>query len=254
MALADHMREFRARLLRSALVLVIAFGIAIAYYSQLFHLLIAPYNDARSMLGANKSSLPVINGIAGAFLLQLKICSLAALITTSPYWLFQIWAFIVPGLHAHERKWTRVFGVFGAPLFLLGATIGYLVLPKGLEALISFNPQGVQNLVDIDTYLNFAVRMLLAFGVAFEIPLFVVMLSLAGVVSGAALKRSRPWIVVGAFIFSAIAAPSPDPFSMLALAIPLTALFMGSEVIARLIDRRRAKQASQLSDDEASPL
>jgi sec-independent protein translocase protein TatC len=108
--------------------------------------------------------------------------------------------------------------------------------------------------VDISSYLTFVVKMLLAFGFAFVVPLFVVMLNLAGVVSGRALAKQRPWIVVGAFTFAAFAAPSPDPFSMLFLAIPLTALFMVSEVVARTVDRRRAKAEPQWSDDEASPL
>lgn len=256
MALGDHFRELRARLLRSALVIVIAFALALSFYSRLFELLLDPYNQARALLGASqRDSMPVINGIAGAFVLELRICALAAILVTSPFWLYQIWAFIVPGLHANERRWTRIFATFGGPLFLIGAVIGYLVLPRGLEALISFNPHGVQNLVDISTYLNFAMRMMFAFGVAFEIPLFVVMLSLAGVVTGKQLGHYRPWIVTGAFIFAAVAAPSPDPFSMMALAIPLTGLFLCSELIARFVDRRRAKKAPDaVSDDEASPL
>lgn len=255
MALMDHFRELRARVLRVALVLLIAFIVAFVYYNNLFDLLLHPYNEARQRLAADhKQSLPVISGVAGAISLQFKLCGLAAVVVTSPYWLYQIWAFIVPGLHANERRWTRVFAGFAGPMFMLGVVTGYLVLPKGLDALISFTPHGVESLVDISSYLTFVVKMLLAFGVAFVIPLFVVMLNLAGVISGQALARQRPWIVVGAFTFAAFAAPSPDPFSMLFLALPLTALFMVSEVIARTVDRRRARVKPQWSDDEASPL
>lgn len=255
MALIDHFRELRARILRVGVVLLVAFIVAFVYYNDLFELLLHPYNEARAVLAADhKQSMPVIQGVAGAISLQFKLCGLAAVIVTSPYWLYQIWAFIVPGLHANERHWTRLFAAFAGPMFLIGVTTGYLVLPKGLDALISFTPHGVQSLVDISSYLTFVVKMLLAFGVAFVIPLFVVMLNLAGVVSGSALAKQRPWIVVGAFTFAAFAAPSPDPLSMLLLALPLTALFMVSEVIARTVDRRRGRAKPQWSDDEASPL
>ena len=255
MALMDHFRELRARVLRVGVIMLIAFIVAFVYYNRLFELLLHPYNEARATLAADhKQSLPVISGVAGAISLQFKLCGLAAIVVTSPYWLYQVWAFIVPGLHANERRWTRVFAGFAGPMFLLGVVTGYLVLPKGLDALISFTPHGVESLVDISSYLTFVVKMLLAFGFAFVVPLFVVMLNLAGVVSGQALARQRPWIVVGAFTFAAFAAPSPDPFSMLFLALPLTARFMVSEVIARTVDRRRANAKPQWSDDEASPL
>jgi len=255
MALIDHFRELRARLLRVALLMVIVFVVAFVYYSHLFELLLHPYNEARGILAKNhKESAPIITGVSGALSLQFKLCGLAAVVVTAPYWLYQIWAFIVPGLHSNERRWTRVFATVAGPMFLIGVATGYWVLPKGLEALISFTPKNVQNFVDISAYLTFVVKMLLAFGIAFEIPLFVVMLNLAGVVSGRALARQRPWIVVGAFTFAAFASPAPDPLSMLLLALPLTALFLVSEVIARLVDRRRASKKPQWSDDEASPL
>jgi len=255
MALIDHFRELRARILRVGVLMLIAFIVAFVYYSHLFELLLHPYNDARAILAKDhKNSLPIITGVGGALSLQFKLCGLAAVVVTSPYWLYQLWAFILPGLHQNERRWTRIFATVAGPMFLIGVATGYWVLPKGLEALISFTPKNVQNLVDISAYLTFVVKMLLAFGVAFEIPLFVVMLNLAGVISGKALARQRPWIVVGAFTFAAFASPAPDPLSMLLLAVPLTALFLLSEVIARLVDRRRAKAAPQWSDDEASPL
>lgn len=255
MALIDHFRELRARLLRVGVVMLVAFIVAFIYYSHLFELLLHPYKEAQHILARDgKSTAPIIQGVSGALSLQFKLCGLAAVIVTSPYWLYQLWAFIVPGLHANERRWTRVFAAIAGPMFLVGVATGYWVLPKGLEALISFTPKHVQSFIEISAYLTFVVKMLLAFGVAFEIPLFVVMLNLAGVVSGRALARQRPWIVVGAFTFAAFASPAPDPLSMLLLAVPLTALFLVSEVIARIVDRRRAKAKPQWADDEASPL
>ena len=257
MALGDHLRELRARILRVAVVLVVATVLAFLFYDQLFSLVLAPYQNARAALKGQVDTKPVINGAGGPLLLNLKLCAMAGLVATSPYWLFQIWRFVVPGLHPHERKWTRAFAAVAGPLFLSGVAVGYYVLPKGLQVLIGFTPQKLQSLVDFGEYFSFFTRMLLVFGVAFEVPLFVVLLNLAGVVSGRALGRHRPWIVLGAFVFAAVATPSTDPFSMLMLALPMTALFGVSEVIARLLDRRRGRDRpayDQLDDEEVSPL
>src|SRR6476620_8851821 len=255
MALADHLRELRARLLRVVLVLVIAVIVALFFYDQLLSLVIDPYNQAVAAIKPGTKTLATINGVGGPLLLQLKLSGVAALVLTSPYWLLQIWAFIVPGLHPHEKHWTRLFAAVAGPLFILGVCVGYYVLPKGLEVLIGFTPADLTNLVDFGEYFSFMTRMLLVFGVAFEIPLFVVMLNLAGVVSGRALGRYRPWIIVGTFVFAAVATPSTDPFSMLMLAVPMTLLFFVSEVIARVVDRRRGRVSyAGLADDEVSPL
>ena len=260
MALADHLRELRARLLRISVFLTVGIVVAWFFYDQLFALIYEPYKQAQVTLqGEGVDSKPVLTGVANPLLLQLKLCALATVVVGSPFWLYQIWAFIVPGLHPHERRWTRVFATVAGPLFIAGVAVGYYVLPKGLEVLIGFTPASIQNLVEFGDYFRFLTRMLLVFGIAFEIPLFVVMLSLAGVVSGKALGNYRPWIIVGTFVFAAVATPSTDPFSMLMLAIPMTILFLVSEVIARVIDRRRAKRAAAdgltgFDDDQASPL
>ena len=260
MALADHLRELRARVLRVTVFLTIGIVVAWFYYDQLFALIYEPYKQAQDMLkGQGVSSKPVLTGVANPFLLQLKLCALATVVVGSPYWLYQIWAFVVPGLHPHERRWTRVFATVAGPLFIAGVAVGYYVLPKGLQVLIGFTPAPIQNLVEFGDYFRFLTRMLLVFGIAFEIPLYVVMLSLTGVVSGKALGTYRPWIIVGTFVFAAVATPSTDPFSMLMLAIPMTILFLISEGVARVIDRRRGRRAAaeglgDLSDDEISPL
>jgi sec-independent protein translocase protein TatC len=256
MALADHFRELRARLMRSLLVFLVLLVIAFFFYDRLLDLIMSPYNDARVALGEKVTTRPVISGATGPFMLNLKLCAVAALVGSAPYWLYQIWAFILPGLHAKEKRWTRVFVAVAGPLFLLGVAIGYYVLPKGLEVLIGFTPSGVENLVEFGDYFTFLTRMLLVFGIAFEIPLFVILLNLAGVISGRSLGQHRAWIIVGTFVFAAVATPSTDPISMLFLAVPMTLLFVLSEVIARLIDHRRgrAAEAGALDDDTASPL
>jgi len=255
MALADHLRELRARLLRVVLVLIVAVVVALFFYDQLLAFVYDPYRQAASQLDAGTRTIATINGVGGPLLLQLKLSGLAAVVLTSPYWLYQVWAFIVPGLHPNERRWTRLFAAVAGPLFIVGVAVGYYVLPKGLEVLIGFTPVDLTNLVDFGEYFSFMTRMLLVFGVAFEIPLFVVLLNLAGVVSGRTLGQYRPWIVIGTFVFAAVATPSTDPFSMLMLAIPMTALFMVSEMVARLVDRRRRRVSfAGLADDEASDI
>ena len=255
MALTDHLRELRARLMRSVLALAVALAVALFFYDQIFEVIYRPYAIAREQLEGQVQTTPVISGAGGGLLLQLKMCGVAAVIATSPYWLLQIWGFIVPGLHAHERKWTRFFVMVAGPLFIVGVAVGYYVLPKGLEVLIGFVPAKLQSLVDFGDYFSFFSRMLLVFGVAFEIPLFVLLLNLAGVVSGRTLGKYRPWIIVGTFVFAAVATPSTDPFSMLMLALPMVLLFMVSEVVARLMDRRRGRMSLDgLDDDEASDI
>ncbi|WP_341231101.1 twin-arginine translocase subunit TatC [Nocardioides salarius] len=255
MALSDHLRELRARVLKVALTLVLAVAVSLFFFDQLFDLVLGPYNSAREKLG-DEVTFPSTSGAGGGLLLYLKLCGFAALVATSPVWLYQIWAFILPGLHAHERKWTRVFAAIAGPLFLGGILLGYLTLPKGLEILIGFNPEGIVNIVEFSEYLQFFTRTLLVFGIAFEIPVFVVLLNLAGVVSGASLGKHRPWVVIGIFIFAAIATPSADPFTMTFMAVPMVLLFFVAEIIARFNDRRRAKRKinAGLSPDEASPL
>lgn len=256
MALADHLRELRARVLRVTVILLVAIVVAFFFYDQLFSLILHPYNEARRMLNHRVVTKPVINGVTDPFMIQLKICGVAAFIGTSPYWLYQIWAFILPGLHPRERRWTRIFVAAAGPLFAIGVAIGYFVLPKGLQVLIGFTPVNLTNLVPFTSYFSFMVRMLLVFGLAFEIPLFVVLLNLAGVLSGATLAKYRSWIIVGVFVFAAVATPSTDPFSMTMLAVPMTLLFLASEMIARVSDRRRGRGVPSyglIDDEEQSP-
>lgn len=255
MALADHLRELRARLLRSVTVFLVVFVAALFFYDQLLDLVLGPYTDAVAALGGDVESNAYIKGAAGPLLLQLKLSGLAGVVISSPYWLYQIWGFIVPGLHTHEKRWSKIFMAVAGPLFALGVATGYYVLPKGLEVLIGFTPDRLENLVEFGEYFSFFTRMLLIFGISFEIPLFVVLLNLAGVVSAKSLAEHRAWIILGTFVFAAVATPSTDPFSMIMLAAPMTLLFFASELIARFTDRRRRRrEGPELADDEATPL
>jgi sec-independent protein translocase protein TatC len=255
MPLSDHLRELRARILRVVLTIVAALVVALFFFDPLYDFVYGPYKHAQDVLPKG-SSIATTSGAGGGLMLYLKLCGFAAVIGTSPVWLYQIWAFIMPGLHPREKRWTYTFLAVAVPLFAVGLVLGFVTLPKGLEVLIGLNPDGVVNLVDFNEYLQFFTRTLLVFGLAFEIPVFVVMLNLAGVVSGKTLGRYRAWIVIGIFVFAAVATPSTDPFTMTFMAVPMVILYFISEVIARTHDRRRQARNpfADLDPDEVSPL
>lgn len=255
MALADHFRELRARVLRAGTVFVLVLVGALFFFDPLFDLVYGPWQEAVSRLPED-TTMGVTSGPGGGLMLYLKLCGFASLLLTAPYWLYQVWAFVLPGLHPHERRWTRIFTAAAGPLFLAGVVLGYVTLPKAIEVLVGLNPPGVTNIQDFSEYLQFFSRTLLVFGLAFEIPVFVVLLNMAGVVKGKSLAAHRPWIIVGIFVFAAVATPSADPFTMTFMAVPMVLLYFISEAIARWNDRRRARTGinAGLADDELSPI
>lgn len=256
MALSDHLRELRARILKILTVLIVGLVVSLFFFDPIFDLVYTPYRSAAESLGDDVNTQATSAGVGGPLMLYLKLCGMVSVVATSPIWLYQIWAFILPGLHSRERTWSRVFVVVAGPLFLAGVVLGYYTLPKGLELLIGLTPGNLTNLVEFGDYLSFLIRTLLVFGIAFEIPVFVILLNLAGVLTGATLGAYRSWIVIGTFVFAAVATPSTDPFTMLFLAVPMVVLFGVSEVITRVLDRRRARvdPVAGLADDEMSPL
>lgn len=255
MPLVAHLRELRGRLLKSVVAMVVFTIVAWNFYDPLLDILTRPFEIAIGNLGAKRelNAQLTFTGVGEPFTFQLKTSFVAGLVASSPVWLWQLWSFIVPAMHPKERKWSVVFGIVAGPLFAAGIVLGYFVLPKGIEVLINFTPEFVSNLVNLGVYLNFVLRTILVFGVAAEIPLFVIMLNLVGVVSGKQLASSRPWIIVAIFIFAAVATPSTDPLTMLFLAVPMTVLYGISEVIARLLDKRKSRVAGMdAPDDQAS--
>lgn len=258
MTLVEHLRELRSRLMKAVGAIVLGAIVGWFFYEQLFHLLADPLRDAIDRINDSRPADEQIeasltfNDVAGPLMMQLKISLISGLVATSPIWLYQVWAFIVPGLHRNERKWTMVFVGTAAPLFITGIVVGYLAMPKGLNVLIDFTPVDVLNLPTVDRYLSFVIRLLLVFGLAFEIPIFVVMLNLVGVLTVARLSKARAWIIFGIFVFAAVATPSTDPITMLLLATPMTILYLASELIARFIERRRrARLVAQGIDIDA---
>lgn len=259
MPLIEHLRELRSRLFRSVLAIAAGTVVGFVFYDEILAFLKRPYIEAGRRLradGKNITTELVFTNVSDGFTFNLKIALVTGIVLASPVWLWQIWRFIVPALHRTERKWSAVFAGIAGPLFLSGVALGYFVLPKGMQILISFIPNGVDLLQTLPAYLNLVLRIMLVFAIAFEIPLFVVLLNLAGVVKGRQLGQARAWIVLGIFVFAAVATPTTDPVTMLLLALPMTVLFMISEVVARLIDRRRdrADPNRGLDDDVASPI
>ena len=261
MPLGDHLRELRRRLLISAAAVVVGMVVGLIFYDPLLDLFVGPFTETTTRLAIEQDLDAVINfdGIADPFTIPLRLAILAGIVFAAPVWIYQLWAFIVPGLYGHEKRWAAAVLLTAVPLFLAGVALCYWLLPKGLTVLLGFTPSGVSNFVSFSRYFSFVVRLVLVFGIAFLLPVFVVLLNAVGVFSGAALSSARRWIILGVFVFAAVATPTGDPITMLMLAVPMWLLFEASVLVCRLNDRRRRKRDAELGltgldDDEASPL
>lgn len=253
----EHIRELRNRLLKAMAGVFAGAIVGWIFYDPIWKVLQHPYCKIPQSNRLNGQCALTTTGILDPFVLRIKICVIIGLVLASPIWLYQLWAFIAPGLYHRERRWTYVFMGGAIPLFAMGAFLAYETLDKGLGILLGFTPDHVVPLVTITSYLSYAVAMLLIFGATFELPLFVVVLNLAGVLTHARIRKWRRTLVFGIFVFAAVATPSQDPFTMLALALPTVVLFEVAELIAYVHDRRKARRPDlygDLSDDEASPL
>lgn len=254
MTLTAHLAELRNRLLISIAAIAAGAVLGLVYYEKLVELLKRPYDEAAADLDLD--ALVTISGITAPFTFQLLIGLVVGVIIASPVWLLQIWSFVTPGLHRSERRWAVVFSITAGPLFIAGAALAYYVLPIGIRVLLNFTPDGVTNINDLGEYLQFILRLLLVFGVAFELPVFLVLLNLAGVVSGEKLGRWRRGAIFAIFVFAAVATPTGDPITMLLLAVPMWLLFEVAVVICKIHDKRRGNEPEydQWADDEQSPL
>ncbi|MEV1288897.1 twin-arginine translocase subunit TatC [Micromonospora sp. NPDC049679] len=258
MTLIEHIRELRTRLFRASLAILVGFGVGFWLKDDVRNLLEQPYCN---LPGSKDPLTGVCNfvqlGVADVFLLDLKIALWVGLIVAGPVWLYQLWAFIAPGLHRHERRYAYVFTALAAPLFAMGAFLAFFVVQKGLEFLLQISGSDINTTLEITRYISFVTNLILLFGVAFEFPLVVLMLNFVGIASA---KKLLSWWRVAVFVFfafSAIVTPTPDPFGMTALAICLCALYFAAVGVAFLNDRRRGRGKevyAGIDDDEASEL
>lgn len=266
MPLADHLRELRNRLAKAMLAIIVITAVAAFFYNDIINIITKPVLDSvgcgktfEQLANSNEKSHQcaqiTINGLLTPFTLALKVSLMAGVVLASPIWLYQLWAFVAPGLHRHERKYAYAFVGTGAPLFFGGAYFAYRVLPTTAKVLIGFTPKDVNNLLPLDDLLDLVLRMVLVFGLSFELPLLLIMLNLTGVLSG---KRMLGWwrgMIMGITVFAAIATPSTDPLTMLALAGPIWVLYFGAVAFSLTNDRRkRRREAEGPDDDEASDL
>jgi sec-independent protein translocase protein TatC len=261
MPLMDHIRELRNRVVKIILALALGMVVGFIFFHWIWAKIEAPFCAAKinGMTGCHYvGDQLVVNAILDPFYLRVKVAFIAGLIISSPVWLYQIWAFIAPGLYTREKRWTYTFLGVSVPLFLGGAAFGYLVMPRGLRYLLGLTPAGVVNLPTVDTYLSYALLMLVGFGLCFEVPLFLVGLNLVGILTHARFRKWRRVMIFSVFLFAGIASPSPDPITMLLLAGPCIVLVEVAEVIVWWNDRRRARlnpdPYAGLADDELSPI
>lgn len=258
MTLIEHFRELRDRLFRASLAILVGFGVGLWLAGPVRRLLQEPYCKLPNSIDQETGQCRFVQlGPADVFLLNMKIALWVGLIVAAPIWLYQLWAFVAPGLHRHERRYAYTFASIAAPLFVAGAVLAYFVIGKGLEFLMHFSGDDIATTLEVTRYISFVTNLILLFGVAFEFPLMILMLNLVGVVSARRLLSWWRVAVFTFFLFAAIVTPTPDPFGMTALALCLSALYFGAVGVAFLNDRRRGRGReiyAGLSDDEASPL
>ncbi len=262
MSLMEHIRELRNRLVKICLALLIGTGIGLTpwVFNPVWNFVQHPFCSA-TINGHHGCRVIgdqlILQGVFDPFMLRVEVAFFFGLIVTSPIWLYQLWAFVAPGLYRREKKWTYLFVGTAVPLFVGGGALAYYAMSRGLRYLLGLAPGHVLVLPSVSTYLSYFTAMLLGFGLAFELPLLLLMLNMVGILSHQFFKRWRRLMIFAVFVFAGIASPSPDPLTMLMLAVPCLVLVEISELIIWSNDRRRAARPSMydgLADDEVAPL
>ena len=255
MTLVEHIRELRSRLLKATLAVVAGTIIAYVFAGRLQDLVTGPYCDYMAAHTTGQDCIVTASSVLSPFMVQLKMAMYVGLAISSPVWLYQVWAFIAPGLHRRERRYTYGFAGAAAPLFILGMWAGYELFRRSVKFLLGILGS-VTVIPDISGYFDFLTSVMLFFGLGFEVPVVVTALNFAGLVSA---KRLLGWwrpAVFLMFLFGAIVTPTPDPFGMSILALCMAVLYFAAVGVAFLNDRRKARrhQETETPDDEVSPI
>jgi sec-independent protein translocase protein TatC len=256
MTLFEHLQELRGRLFKAVVGALIGACVGYFFSKQLIHFLTDPYCQFQATKNPHNSAcqFTASGGPLDPFVVQLKVSLYFGLLVSSPIWLYQLWAFVAPGLHRRERRYAYLFAGMAAPLFAGGVILAHLVINKSLRFFLGSG--GLNVLVDVNGYLGFVLKMMVLFGAAFEFPLLLIMMNMTGMVTGRKLLGWWRQAIFLMFLFGAIVTPSPDPFSMSILAACMAVLYFGAVGFALINDRRkgRHKLYADLDDDETSPL
>ncbi|BCW84448.1 Sec-independent protein translocase protein TatC [Arthrobacter sp. NicSoilE8] len=241
MALLDHLKELKNRLFKAAIGVILGTVVGFIIYQPLLEALIKPIKDLNEKEG--REATLNFDGVASSFDLMVQVSVFLGVLVSSPVWIYQLWAFIVPGLHKKERNLALSFVAAAVPLFIGGVLLAWLVLPNAVRVLTDFTPSGASNFISAEIYLAFVLRLLLAFGIAFLVPVVLVGLNLAGIVKGKQLVKSWRITIFLVCLFAAMAAPGADAMSMFYLAAPMLLLFFAAIGVCLWNDRRRERRA-----------
>ena len=243
MPLLEHFRELRKRVVRSALSIAIFGSFGWIFYSKIVRILTRPVcNLSRAASTPHHCGVLYIDGVLGPLNLQISVAIVTGVILASPIWLYQLWAFVSPALHNREKKYSVLFIAIATPFFVMGAALAYWILPLAIKVLLGFTPTTLTNLIKFSDYLTFVLHLILVFGLAFELPVFLLALNFAGVISGKTILKPWRLAVFGITLLSATFVPTSDPFTMGVLAVPLVGFYFAAGGTALLNDRRRAKK------------
>jgi sec-independent protein translocase protein TatC len=241
MTMMEHLGELRTRLIICAAAFAVASTVAFFFFGPITNFMLRPLCSLpKKQLGPQGCHL-IVTGVLEPFLVRLKVTAMVAMIATAPVWLYQVWAFISPGLRSNEKRLAGPFVGSSLALFSFGAVFAYLTLPFGLKFLLGLGGGNLVPFLKADSYLNFVLLLVIVFGITFELPLLLMFLGFAGVVSVDQLVQHRKAAFVAAFVIGAVVTPTQDPYTMSAMAIPLYLLYEVVVVVLRIRDRRRAR-------------
>ncbi|MBT2494145.1 MULTISPECIES: twin-arginine translocase subunit TatC [Microbacterium] len=241
MSLGAHLVELRKRLMYAALALVVGMVVAFIVADPVIHFITEPIRIITEKRGDDFSALN-FGTVTAAFDMRMRIAFSIGLFISAPVWLWQVWAFIMPGLTRKEIKYTVGFVVAAVPLFFAGCYLGVMIMPHVIELMWSFTPDGATNFYYAQEYYDFVFKLMIVIGVSFVLPVFLVALNLAGVMSGRAILKGWRIAIIIATVFAALATPAADVVSMLMLAGILIVLFFAAAGLSLLFDRRKRKR------------